>query len=130
MMSSVAIFYPDKCIPRLAETAQVGFDKIFLSAGTNNLSPEALKQLQEHPDFPRYVDLGAIDILEETATMVDPMANADNPDLMQFKDAEALKIVNNTQDVPTLEQWLTVEQRTKIRSALNTRITQLKTGVI
>jgi hypothetical protein len=129
-MSSIAIFYPDKCIPKLADTAQIGFDKIFLSAGTNKLTTETLKQLQEHPDYSRYIEMGAIDIMQEEPSTVDPLANTDNADLMQFKESEALKIINNTQDVPTLEQWLAVEQRTKIRTVLNTRITQLKTGVV
>lgn len=127
---SIAIFYPDKCIPKLSETAQMGFDKVFLSAGTNKLTPETLKQLQGHPDFTRYSELGAIELIEEEPTTVDPLANTEEVDLMSFKEVEAIKIVNSTQDTATLEKWLEVEQRTKIRTVLNTRITQLKSGVI
>jgi len=129
-MPAIVIFYPDRCIPKMHETARLGFDQILLTAGTNKLSPEELQQLQIHPDYQRYSEVGALDIVGEQPATIDPLANTEIIDLLQYKDADAIKLVNNTADISTLESWLAVEQRTKIRTSLNTRITQLKTGEI
>jgi hypothetical protein len=129
-MPGIVLFYPARAIPLMAETAQLGFDKIFLNAGSNKLSPEELQQLKDHPDFARYSEIGALEVIEEEPVTIDPQANTNLADLMSFKEAEAIKIVNNTNSLETLESWLNVEQRSKVRTILNTRITQLKTGAI
>lgn len=128
-MATVVIFYPDKVIPALNPSARLSFDAVELQAGTNALPPDQLEALQKHPDFSRYQSLKAIELVSESEE-VDPNANAEIVDLGIYDADQAVKIVNSTNDLAVLDAWLKTETRKTIRSAIATRINQLKSGLI
>lgn len=126
-MPNVVIFHPERCQPALSPTASMAFDSIELKAGTNELTAETLKLVQEHPDFQRFVKLQAIELIEKSE-IVDPQINTQVTDLSSYAIEQAQSIVNNTNDLETLDLWLKSETRPKVRTTIATRITQLKSG--
>lgn len=129
-MSQVIILYPDRVPPfGLAKTARLGFDSIELVAGINNLSPEQIETLQSHPDFARFKQLKAIELIESSEE-VEPSTNSSIPDLSAYAVEDAQKLIMETVDLATLENWQNSETRKTVKSTLSTRISQLKSGVM
>lgn len=127
-MSQAIIFYPDRAVPAMAASARLSFDKIELVAGINNLLPEQIEVLQQHPDFTRYVNLKAIELIE-SSDIIEPSINTEvlNLGLLNVEDAQ--KIVMETVDVTTLEHWQVTESRKTVKSTIATRLMQIKSGV-
>lgn len=121
------IFYPDRCVPPLSAIAACFFDSIRLKAGINQLSEKDVQKLQEHPDFQRYLDLKAIEIVQAKEE-INPAENTEVVDLKKFAIPKAQEIVLATHDIGVLEGWLHTETRKDVRATLNTRIAQIKAG--
>lgn len=128
-MATVLIFSADKCQPPMKPIATMAFDEIVLTSGTNELSPDELRTIQTHPDYQRFVQLKAIELIEKSE-IVDPQANIEIVMLTAYAEDEAKKIINNTVDLDVLDVWLKNETRAKIRTAIATRISQVKSGVL
>lgn len=128
-MSKAIIFYPDRTIPPMDKSARMSFDEIELVAGTNNLSAEQIEALQKHPDLARFIKLKAIELIESSEE-IEPSINSSIPDLSAYAVEDAQKLVMETVDLATLENWQNSETRKTVKSTLATRISQLKSGVI
>lgn len=128
-MSTVVIFYPDKSIPPQRGNATLSFDSVELRAGVNSLSSDQLQLLQQHPDFARFQNLKAIELVVHADT-VEPLANSEITDLGVYDIDQAATVVNNTNDLTILNSWLKTETRKPIRAIIATRINQLKSGMI
>lgn len=128
-MPTLVIFHPDKSIPPQREGATLSFDAVELRAGVNSLPPDQLETLQKHPDFARFQKLKAIELVEKSEE-IDPQANSEIADLGVYDADQAVKLVNNTNDLDILDGWLKTETRKPIRTAIATRINQLKSGMV
>lgn len=91
------------------------------------MTADAVKLVQEHPDFQRFAKLRAIELIEK-AEIVDLEINTKVTDLSSYAIEQAQSIVNNTNDLDTLDSWLKSETRSKVRATIATRITQVKSG--
>lgn len=126
-MPSVLIFYPERCQPLMSPTSSMAFDSVVLSAGTNELTSNAIELIQKHPDYARFAKLKAIEIIEKSE-VVDLQTNSDITDLSAYAIEQAQTIINSTSDLDTLDSWLKSETRQKVRATIATRITQVKSG--
>lgn len=122
---TTVIFRPEKCYP--PRKAAIWFDALMLRPGSNlNLSDFQVGKLRSHPDFPKYQEWGAIEIvepkteidLEEKPKSLLSTMNVDN----------AIKTIEGCHDIAQLEAWLVNEARVTIRRAINIRITEIRGG--
>lgn len=111
----------------MSPTSSMAFDSVVLSAGTNELTTDAIELIQKHPDYARFAKLKAIEVIEKSE-VVDLQINSDITDLSAYAIEQAQTIINSTSDLDTLDSWLKSETRQKIRATIATRITQVKSG--
>ena len=97
-----------------------------LKPGANTgFSDTEITQLRSHPDFPQYEQWGALEIVEAKPT-VD--LSVQSSEIALLDEDKAISIIENTNNVQQLAEWLKLEQRVNIRRTLNTRITNIKKG--
>lgn len=122
---STVIFRPDKCYP--PRKAAIWFDSLCLKPGTNlNTSEAQVAKLRSHPDFPKYENWGAIEIVG-AKSVVDLEEKPVSP-LSTMNVDQAEKTIENCHEVTQLEAWLVNESRVTVRRAINRRITEIKGG--
>src|SRR6056297_1415782 len=129
-MPQVVIFKPQNCYPPLSSNTGIGFDRLRLKPGANPLSDEAFSALAKHPSFQSYVGRKAL-IIQDQKADVEPVPLTDIPqDLTGYNVDEADEIIDKTNDLSVLQQWLSRETRITTKRDLDRRIKDLEGGDI
>jgi hypothetical protein len=68
-VTATIVFNPEKCVPPLSASTSIRFDGIELVPGENELDPESYEQLKKHPDYSRFVEIGAIEAKNPIVTI-------------------------------------------------------------
>lgn len=122
---STVVFRPEKCYP--PRKSAIWFDSLMLRPGSNlNFSDQQVAKLRSHPDFSKYEQWGAIEIVEPKAEV--DLEEKPKSLLSTMNVDNAIKTIEGCHDVGQLESWLVNEARVTIRRAINTRITEIKGG--
>jgi hypothetical protein len=120
----LVLFRPEKLNP--PRRGEQYYDRLRLDPGTNKRSDDEVKKLQAHPDYDQHRAWGAIDVIEEKATV--PKKTTVESGLDKLSEEDAQKVIEAAFDIPQLEGYLATEQRKPIVNLLNRRITELKKG--
>jgi hypothetical protein len=124
----ILIFHPDRCVP--PSTVAHTFDGVALVPGRNNLTPDSLTLVLSHPDFPKYKNWGAINVIEPTVETetVQHNANSELESLAKYNVEDIDEILDATNDVELLQKWLQKETRKTVRPQIILRINAIKAG--
>jgi hypothetical protein len=120
------LFNPQKCFP--PTKGAHCFDGLTLTPGASQWAEDDLETLLNHPDFARYDAWGAVEILGETAEIVEPKDTTGLADLSGMGQDDIEKLLELTHDVETLKAWLEKETRRPVRSLINRRLTAIAKG--
>lgn len=120
------LFNPQKCFP--PTKGAHCFDGLILTPGASQWAEDDLETLLNHPDFARYDAWGAVEILGETAEIVEPKDTTGLADLSGMGQDDIEKLLELTHDVETLKAWLEKETRRPVRSLINRRLTAIAKG--
>jgi len=125
------IYRPGKCAVRSPKRLNFtgGNWRVALVAGANHLSDEQIANLNSSPDLARYIQWGAIEIVEPVEEIEEP-AGAVNypPDLTGYNIDDAEVIIEETWDSSILTQWRARDTRKGIFSAIDSRLEQIAGG--
>lgn len=84
-----------------------------------------------HPDMPKYLYWGAIEVLEEAANeTVELGKHSALPNLTAYNTEDAEKIILETtaNDADLLKKWLEAETRRGVRQAISRRLNEFSSG--
>lgn len=109
---TVVIYRADKETPP-SSASFTRLDRVRLNVGRNHLDDKQMAIVQKHPDFDRYVELGAIEIIKGKEP---PPEEPDS--LAGYSIAEAEKLIKETNDLEQLKRWQSNESRAKNRKTV------------
>lgn len=119
------LFKPQNCYPPSSNAHY--FDGLKLIPGSgNHLTAEQVTTLLAHPDYPRYRDWGAIEVLGETAATIPTEPAPKSITNLSADDAE--KAIEGCFEVATLREWYEAETRRPVRQQIQRRIKAIESG--
>lgn len=126
---TTVIYRPDKETPS-RNAPFTKWDGVKLSKGRNHLSEADFKTVSSHSDFERWVDLGAIEVIEG----VEPEKEEEtNNSLAGYSVPEAEKLILATFDLEQLKEWQSNESRSSksrktVLNAISNQIADVEGG--
>lgn len=124
------LFEPSKVKPQprrgaiaFSTKGEEGTKTLEIKPGVHPIPDEDAAWLQQHPDYQRFVDMGALTLSGEAAKPGEAAPPGD--DLKEMNTDEALEVIKASSDVAELERWDAADARKTVSRSIKERIAEL-----